>query len=88
MMLEEDREVMETIWKNMLINLAWFTAYVLIGMALYNIILILLLLDKWRQIRRTGTVGTRRTPSREELVDPKDLRSQRDQAKENVFKSY
>ena len=68
MMLEVDGE-------KMLINLAWFTARVLMGMALYNIILMLLvlILDKWRKTRRMETTGSRTTPPREELVDPEDL---------------
>ena len=76
--------------KAMMIALAWFMAKVLILLGLYNVILILILLivDKWRQIRRTGTTQTRKTPSMEELVSPKELESQKDWTKEDLQKTF
>ena len=43
-MRKEDAEATMTIWKNILINLAWFIVYVLIAGVLFNMVLALVVL--------------------------------------------
>ena len=52
-MEEEDKEIMEIIYKKLCVNVAWFIMSVLAGMLLLIIILILLMimLDKWERER-------------------------------------
>ena len=73
-MEEEDKEVMEIIWKRMCVNVAWFIMSVLAGMLLLIIILILLMimLDKWERERdkRKEAEATRRTLSKDERSKP------------------